>query len=178
MSLSDHADLASVIASLAVVLTLPMLIISIRQNTKTQRAIVVDSLAKGIADINSPLTADPAIGAAVQATTEDWLSATKEQRIMAHYFLYSILKLHENAWYQMRAGILEPNVWQGWETNMRAVYHMPGVKNHWWKERAPSYSQEFRGFLAGTEPLGIGKLSDIFDPESEPSQDTDTSSRS
>ncbi len=162
MSLGGLADIASVIAALAVVLTLPVLIISIRQNTKVQRAVVVDSLAEGIASINAPLTSDPKIGAAIQAATEDWRSATREQRIMAHYFLYSIFKLHENAWYQMRAGILEPHVWEGWAANMIKYYHMPGVQDVWWPARGNSYNKEFRDFLASTTPPQIGELRDIF----------------
>ena len=165
MSLSEFADIASVVAALAVVLTLPVLIISIRQNTKAQRAIVVDNLAAGIANINVPLTQDPAIGAALQATAQDWHSATREQRIRAHYFYYSIFKLYENAWYQMRAGILEPDVWEGWAANLVKSYHLPGVRDVWWPARQHSYTKAFRDYLATTEPdmaQGIGGYADIF----------------
>lgn len=165
MSVSSLADIASVIAAFAVVLTLPVLIISIRQNTKAQRAIVVDNLAAGIASINVPLTQDPAIGAALQATADDWNSATREQRIRAHYFYYSIFKLYENAWYQMRAGILEPEVWEGWAANMAKSYHLPGVRDVWWPARKYSYTRAFRDYLATTEPNvaeNIGSYVDIF----------------
>jgi len=162
--LNELADLGSVIAALAVVLTLPVLIISIRQNTRAQRALVVDSLSKAIAEINVPLTQDPAIGAALQATTEDWYGATREQRIMAHYFFYSVFKLHENAWYQMRAGILERQIWGGWETNLRLFYHRPGIQDVWWPARRGSYSKEFRDHLAATAPVPTGALDDIFGP--------------
>lgn len=164
MTLSDLADLGSVVAALAVVLTLPVLIISIRQNTRAQRAVVVDSLAKGIADINVPLTQDASIGAALQATAQDWHKATRDQRIKAHYFYYSLFKLHENAWYQMRAGILEPQVWEGWETNLRLFYHQPGIQQVWWSARKGSYSKEFRDHLAATVPVEMGSLREIFGP--------------
>jgi len=162
MTLDQMANVASVIASIAVVLTIPVLIISIRQNTRAQRALVVDSLSKAIAEINVPLTENPAIGSALQAATEDWSSATRDQRIMAHYFFYSIFKLHENAWYQMRAGILEPQVWEGWEANLRLFYHQPGIQQVWWPARQSSYSKDFRAHLAATEPVPVGELRDIF----------------
>lgn len=163
MTLGQLAEIASIIAALAVVGTLPVLVISIRQNTKAQRAIVVDSLAKSIADINAPLTADPAIGAAIQATTEDWRAATREQRIMSHYFLYSMFKLHENAWYQMRAGILDEIVWNGWSANLCRIYHQPGVQDVWWPAREMSFNAGFREYLAASSAPKIGELSDIFD---------------
>ncbi len=168
MTLSDLADIASVIAGLAVVLTLPILIISIRQNTKAQRAIVVDNLATAIANINAPLTSDPAIGAAIQATSENWHTATRDQRIMAHYFFYSMFKLNENAWYQMRAGILERDVWEGWAANMVKFYHLPGIQDVWWPARAKSYNEDFCDYLAASTPPDVGELSDIFDCESDP----------
>jgi len=162
MTLEQLADLASVIASIAVVLTIPVLIVSIRQNTKAQRAIVVDNLAMGIASINVPLTQDPKIGAAVQAATDDWKSATRDQRIMAHYFLYSMFKLAENAWYQNRAGILEPEIWEGWSATMVKFYHAPGVRETWWPARGSSYNKEFTAFLASSTPPQVGELRDIF----------------
>lgn len=45
MNLQVLVALAEIVSALAVVLTLVVLIISIRQNTKSQRALVVDSLA-------------------------------------------------------------------------------------------------------------------------------------
>lgn len=165
MQLGDFADIANIVAALSVALTLPVLIISIRQNTKAQRAIVVDNLASGIANINSPLTSDPKIGAAVQAATENWRAATRDQRIMAHYFLYSLFKLQENAWYQTRAGILEQDVWEGWATNMVKYYHTPGVRDVWWPARCNSFNQEFCAYLASTNPPKVGELGDIFDCE-------------
>lgn len=166
MTLDQMANVASVIASIAVVLTIPVLIISIRQNTKAQRAIVVDNLAAGIANINVPMTADPKIGAAVKAATEDWRTASREQRIMAHYFLYSLFKLHENAWYQMKAGILEPHIWEGWSSNIIRVYHTPGVQDVWWPARSFAFNDGFRDFLAAMPaPEGHILLTDIFDPD-------------
>ena len=162
MPLNELADLGSVIAALAVVLTLPVLIISIRQNTKAQRAIVVDNLAASIANINAPLTSNPKIGAAVQAATEDWSSATRDQRIMAHYFLYSVFKLHENAWYQLRAGILDEEVWEGWSASMVKYYHLPGIRDVWWPARGKSYNKKFRDYLATTTPPDVSELGDIF----------------
>jgi len=165
MSMSELADLASVIAAIAVVLTIPVLIISIRQNTKAQRAIVVDNLATGIANINVPLTSDPQIGAAVLAATRDWRAATREQRIVAHYFLYSLFKLHENAWYQMKAGILEPHIWEGWAANIIKLYHTQGIQDVWWPARQTSFNKEFCDFLAGSPSIERTMLVDIFDPD-------------
>jgi hypothetical protein len=77
---------------------------------------VVDSLAAAIASINVPAMESPELGSAIAKATADWASASREERIIADYFLFSFFKLSENAWYQRKAGILDKALWFGWET--------------------------------------------------------------
>src|SRR5215831_10445089 len=103
MGLQLLVSIANIVSALAVTLTLVGLMITIRQNTKSQKALAVDSLAAAIASINVPGMESPALGSAVAKVTADWNSASREERIVAHYFLFSFFKLSENAWYQQRA---------------------------------------------------------------------------
>jgi hypothetical protein len=119
MNLPVLVAVAEIVSALAVTFTLIALIVSIRQNTKSQRALVVDSLAAAIASINVPAMESHALGSALAKATADWGSASREERIMAHYFLFSFFKLSENAWYQQKAGILDQAQWLGWETLLR-----------------------------------------------------------
>src|SRR6266481_7308041 len=164
MNLQVLVALAEIVSASAVVLTLVVLIVSIRQNTKSQKALVVDSLAAAIASINVPAMESAALGSAISKATANWGSASREERIMAHYFLFSFFKLSENAWYQQKAGILEKPLWLGWETLLRKYYHSDGVRLVWWPGRQHAYSPEFQGFLSGTKPPGeLGSLADLFD---------------
>ena len=106
MSLQTLVAVAEIVSALVVALTLIALIVSIRQSTKSQKALVVDSLAAAITSINVPAMESPALGSALAKATADWRSATREERIVAHYFLFSLFKLLENAWYQQKAGSL------------------------------------------------------------------------
>ena len=168
MDLNSLAPIAEIINAVAVTVTLLFLIVSIRQNTRSQKALAVDSLAAAIAAINVPAMSSPALGAAVSHAVNDWGSASRDERIVAHYFLFSFFKLSENAWYQQRSGILEVGQWQGWETGIRKYYHSKGVRDVWWPARRHSYSAEFQAFLAGTAPADeLGSLKDIFDYSSD-----------
>ena len=91
-------------------------------------------------------------------------SASREERIIAHYFLFSFFKLLENAWYQRRAGILDQAQWIGWETLLRKYYHAEGVRRVWWPGRKDAYSPEFQKFLSGAKPADeLGSLNELFD---------------
>jgi hypothetical protein len=164
MNLQAFVATAEIVSALAVTLTLIALIISIRQNTKSQKAVAVDSLAAAITSINVPAMESHVLGSALSKATADWGSASREERIIAHYFLFSFFKLLENAWYQQKAGILDQAQWLGWETLLRKYYHADGVRRVWWPGRKHAYSPEFQRFLSGTKsPDELGSLNDLFD---------------
>ncbi len=164
MTLGMWVDLAQIVSALAVTLTLLAVIATIRQNTRSQKALVVDSLAAAITSINVPAMKSHVLGSALSKATTDWGSASREERIMAHYFLFSFFKLLENAWYQRQAGILDQAQWVGWETLLRKYYHAEGVRRVWWPGRKHAYSPEFQTFLSGTKPPDeLGSLNELFD---------------
>src|SRR5437016_375601 len=164
MNLQTIVSLAEIISASAVTLTLIAVIVSLRQNTKSQKALAVESLAAAITAINLPGMESPALGSALAKAMADWSSASPEERMIAHFFLFSFFKLLENAWYQQKAGILDQAQWVGWETMLRKYYHSNGVRRVWWPARQHGYSPEFQKFLSGTKPPDeLGGLNDLFE---------------
>jgi hypothetical protein len=158
------AAAAHVTNAVAVVITLIILVVTLRQNTRTNRVVAVDSLAAAIAAINVPAIESATVGAALERALTDWFSAEREQRIIAHYFLFSFFKLSENAWYQQKSGILDQAQWLGWEKLLRLYFHSPGVQQAWWRHRRNSYSVDFQRFLESTTPpAGLSGLGPVFD---------------
>src|SRR6266581_4750163 len=164
MTLQMWVDLAQIVSALAVTLTLLAVILTIRQNTRSQKAVAVDSLAAAITSINVPAMESPILGSALSKATADWSSASREERIIAHYFLFSLFKLLENAWYQQKAGILDQAHWLGWENLLRKYYHSEGVRRIWWPSRKHAYSPDFQNFLSETKPpKELSSLGELFD---------------
>ena len=114
MDLQVFVAVAQIVSALAVTLTLIAVVVSLRQNTRSQKALAVESLAAAITAINVPAMESPALGTALAKATADWNSASCEERMLAHFFLFSFFKLLENAWYQQKAGILDQAQWIGW----------------------------------------------------------------
>ena len=164
MDMQNVVSYSEIAGALSVPLSLIALIVTVRQNTQFQRAVVVDSLSAAITAINVPGTESPALGDALSKAMTDWGSATRDQRIVAHYFLFSFFKLSENAWYQHKAKVLDDAQWIGWETLLRKYYHSEGVQRVWWPNRRHTYSPDFIAYLSQTGPVeGVGNLNDIFD---------------
>ena len=163
MDLQAFVAVAQIISALAVTLTLIAVVVSLRQNTRSQKALAVESLAAAITAINVPAMESPALGAALAKASADWNSASREERMLAHFFLFSFFKLLENAWYQQKAGILDQAQWVGWETMLRKYYHAEGVQRAWWPARKNSYSPEFQKFLSETKPPeDLSTLNELF----------------
>ncbi len=164
MSLEQASYLSQIVGAIAVLASLLFIALQIRQNTESQRVVAVSTLANAIAAINVPAMQSPALGEALAKATRDWKGASREQRVLAHFFLFSYFKLGENAWYQHQRGVLETTQWAGWETMLRVFYHSVGVREDWWPRRRRAYSPEFQAYLANTPPPAddIGSLEDLF----------------
>jgi len=164
VSLEQAAYLSQVIAGVAVLASLLFVGVQIRQNTRSQKVVAVNSLTAAIAAINVPAMESPALGEALSSVFQNWDTATREQRIVAHFFLFSFFKLSESAWYQRRNEVLDEQQWIGWETLLRSMYHTEGVKNGWWQYRKNAYSPEFQAHLARSEKPAaeIGSYSELL----------------
>jgi len=143
---------AQLIAAIGVIASLFYLAVQIRQNTRSQRSIVVDSLTGSLIALLGPQATDPALTRAFAAAVEDWHAATEEDRLRAIALLLMLFKLCENAWFQQRQGTLDREQWQGWDLYIRAYYHRPGVKS-WWSLRRGMFAAGFRDYLEATEPI-------------------------
>src|SRR5215813_13333368 len=128
MDLQTVATFAQIVGSFSFVISIIGLIVTIRLQTKFQKALVVDSLAAAITSINIPCTESPELGSALAACVADWSKATREQRIMVNFFLFSFFKLLENAWYQQRSNVLDHTQWAGWDMMLRKYFHSDGVQ--------------------------------------------------
>jgi hypothetical protein len=148
MTLNDVYLISQIIASVAVVATLVALVVSLRQNTKAQRLASVQSITAAIAAINVPAMESPALGRALAATQRDWAAATRDERVVAHYFCFAFFKLCEQAWVQYKAGALDEDQWAGWEMSLLRLYHSPGIQAVWWPARHYAYSKAFQEYLA------------------------------
>jgi formyltetrahydrofolate hydrolase len=117
--------LAQLIAALGVIASLFYLAAQIRQNTRSMRAIVVDSLAHSLVDLLQPMARDPESMRAFSVVVENWHGATEEARLRAVPFIFATFKLFENAWFQQRQGTLDREQWEGWDAYIRMYYHRP-----------------------------------------------------
>jgi len=153
VSLETINSVAQIIAAAGVVASLFYLAAQIRQNTKSQRSVVVDSLTSSLIALFGQQASSPEQMRAFASVVEDWHGATEEDRLRAVSLLFATFKLFENAWFQQRQGTLEQEQWEGWDLHVRVYYHRPGVQA-WWSDRRSMFAPGFRSYVEATKPVG------------------------
>ena len=152
MNLETLSAIAQIIAAIGVVASLFYLAVQIRQNTQSQRSVVVDSLTNSLITLIAPQSTEPILTRGFAAASEDWQNASEEDRVRAVAVLFPLFKLFENAWFQRRQGTLDAQQWEGWDAYIRMYYHRPGVKI-WWQMRRVAFASGFRDYIESTEPV-------------------------
>jgi hypothetical protein len=152
VNLETLSAIAQITAAVGVVASLFYLAVQIRQNTKSQRSVVVDSLTSSLIALLGPQSYDPSLMRSFATAVDDWHGASEEDRTRAVATLFITFKLFENAWFQQRKGTLEREQWEGWDLHMRVYYHRPGVQV-WWADRRGMFAAGFRQYLEGTKPV-------------------------
>jgi hypothetical protein len=130
--------IAQLIAAIGVLASLFYLAAQIRQNTRSMRAVVVDSLAHSLVDLLGPHVQNPESLRAFSVVTENWNGASDEDRARTVPLIFALFKLFENAWFQQRQGTLDRQQWEGWDAYIRIYYHRPGVTT-WLDDAARSF---------------------------------------
>jgi hypothetical protein len=162
VSLETINSIAQIVAAIGVVASLFYLAVQIRQNTQSQRSVVVDSLTSSLIALFGQQSATPEHMRAFASVVEDWEGATEDDRLRTVSLLFSTFKLFENAWFQQRQGTLEREQWESWDLHIRVYYHRPGVQA-WWSDRRTMFARGFRNYLEATEPVsGVSPLQQLI----------------
>ncbi len=162
MKLETINAIAQIIAAIGVISSLFYLAVQIRQNTQSQRSVVVDSLTHSLLALLGPQASDLDLVRAFLAVMEDWHGATEADRLRAVATLFATFKVFENAWFQKRQGTLDPEQWEGWDLHIRVYYHRPGVKT-WWSLRRTMFAAGFRSYVEATKPVSdLSPLSELI----------------
>jgi hypothetical protein len=161
MNVETISAWAQLLASAGMIGSLFYLAAQVRQNTRSARAAVVDSLARSMHDLAFAMAQNDELLKIVTGTLKDWDGATETEKARAASFLLGYFKLFENAWFQMRKGTLEPDQWQGYDGFLRTVLFEPAVKP-WWQMRRTFFAPGFREYVDHCEALpNAATLSDI-----------------
>lgn len=155
--------IAELVGALGVIISLIYLAAQVRQNTKSIRTASNQDL---LTSFNGMLefAKSSEYGAKIfDAYARQGLENLSQQEIAGvRVASVQILRVFEQAYLQRRAGLLDEDVWQGWEYNMKIVMGLPGVVVGWRSLRPilhPGFAELMESFAETSKGAAVDYLS-------------------
>jgi hypothetical protein len=140
---------ASLVASVAVVLTVVYLAIQVRRSAIATYSQTYQSATQALGEMAAVVGRDKetsrifTVGMASPEKLDD------DEFIQFSYLGISLFRRYENVFFQYQSGMIDEDFWVGHRDNLLWFYHRPGTQR-WWQERRLSFSGRFREFLEST----------------------------
>jgi hypothetical protein len=157
MSLADLQTLASIVPlvqTLVFIISVFFVGYQIRENTRLTRAAKTQSLV----ELSSPFLLQ--LGQD-RNMAELWVNGTKHYETLdaVDQFRYIQLLvwwliLHENIYYQYRSGLVDQQIYEGWQVELRAFIREKRLGLFWDKEMKRFFRTEFRQVVENLIQLG------------------------
>ncbi len=149
--------IAESVGAVGVIASLLYVGLQVRQNTRSVRTATYEALVRSSGEFLTPLVQDPELAARFESAVGDWTSLEASERSQINFLFTQLFRHWENAFFQMRQGTLEPELWDAWRYAMVSYFHQPGVQA-WWPTRRSVYSSTFRELLEQSAPPSNGVL--------------------
>jgi hypothetical protein len=144
-NLKDYALIAEIIGATAVVVSLIYVGISVNQNTDAvmvsnhQALIAMDHNTNG-------WIRDSDFAAVVEGAMNGTADLTPGQAQQFQHYLADKFNAWEFAFLTHESGMMEDNIWQGWDGHYRTLLKQPGGRQFWGDGR-DGFSPAFRAYL-------------------------------
>ena len=150
MSLDQLANIAEIVSSVAVIISLVYLALQIRSSTEAQRTSTYHSIVSDFAALNRSIASTPELSFLLVNAMENFYDLKPDEKARMSQLFFQLYHFFENMYYQNKKGYLEEEVWAGWKLLMLTYHSRPGFQA-WWKNRRDVYSASFVRFLETEE---------------------------
>jgi hypothetical protein len=143
--------ISQLVGSLAVVLSVLYLAVQVHQNTRVVRLATQDAAASALRDVTKPFMENPELERIWRVGLENVSGLSVEERARFFHATYQFLKAFETIHSHYVYGLMDRQLWKGWEGLLRHYVAAPGIA-HYWKLRPEVFSVRFRNFVDDLEP--------------------------
>jgi len=142
MTLSQWADISSIVQGAVVPLSLLLLLWQLRKQTKLTRAANAQSLVEIASPFNLALVQDPEMAELWRTGAERYPKMKLAEAARYINLLTWWLLLHENIYLQQQEGLIDRVVYASWERDLSHFIAKHGLENRWPSMR-DFYNEDF-----------------------------------
>ena len=143
--------IAQLVGSFAVVLSVLYLAVQVHQGTRVARLATQDAATTAMRDVTKPFMENAELERIWRVGLENINALSVEERARFFHAAYQFLKAFETIHSHYVYGLMDRQLWKGWEGLLRHYIVAPGIA-HYWKLRPEVFSERFRNFVNSLEP--------------------------
>jgi hypothetical protein len=140
---------SSLVATLAVILTVVYLAIQVRRSTIATYSQTYQFATQALGEMAAIVGENKDKARIFSVGMADPEKLEKDEYLQFAYLGISLFRRYENVFFQYQTGMIDDDFWAGHRENLLWFFHRPGTQV-WWEERRLSFSQSFREFLEKT----------------------------
>lgn len=118
MNIEGFAQLAEIVSSIGVIVSLIYVSVQVRQNTRALKATTYNEVTANSVSIMSPWHAHPEFAEFLVRMLADPDSATPAQKLRFHVMLLTAFRHWDNLYYQFRNGALDREMWESYDRSL------------------------------------------------------------
>jgi hypothetical protein len=150
MDWAKTANIAAVVESIVVVVSVILILIQLRLQTKLTRIANTQALVEISSPFNLELIKDPAMAALWIKGVEDYDSFDEVKKYQYKSLLIWWLIFQENIFYQNQEGLLDEKIYRSWDYDLRLfVARNLGER---WVELKDAFQADFRDYVTSLIP--------------------------
>lgn len=148
------ANIATIINSVVVVISLLYLARQVKISTKATRGATYQTIINGVASIEARISQDDNTARIYKLGTEAPEQLNDIEMVRFNELISSFFNFYENLYFQAKEDLLAAELWAGWSKNLMDDLNKPGVRT-WWEDRKGFYSESFRRYVDERKPVNI-----------------------
>ena len=160
---------SQLVSSIAVVLSVLYLAVQVHRSTRVAKVGAQDAAASAFRDVTNTFMDNAEMSRIWGVGLEDLTKLSTEDQARFFHAAHQFLKALETIHFHYLNGLMDKQLWDGWQELLRHYVAAPGLARYW-EIRSQLFSKRFRSFISRLETARdrrtVGTL--LGPPESPP----------
>ena len=139
------------VSSIAVVLSVLYLGIQVHRSTRIAKVAAQDTAASAVRDVTNTFMENAEMSRIWGTGLEQIESLSAEDQARFFHAIHQFLKALETIHFHYLNGLMDKQLWLGWEELLRHYITAPGAVQYW-QRRSALFSARFRDYINQLEP--------------------------
>ena len=140
------------VSSIAVVLSVLYLGLQVHRSTRVAKVAAQDAAASAVRDVTNTFMENAEMSRIWGTGLEDLNKLSAEDQARFFHATHQFLKALETIHFHYLNGLMDKQLWLGWQELLRHYIAAPGIAQYW-NIRSQLFSARFRAFVSNLEPV-------------------------